>query len=642
MALNNVAGFRDIHEYVHRKLDTYNSEEKTCETLFRFMFSEGENVMAEVSEGYRIKKITYGACKEQILRLAPALSAALQNAQKGDMVGLYMANSVEWIQTFWAILACGYKPLLLNSRASDTVLEDILRRYAVPAVVSDGKTFSVPTVYIQDVLQTASEENSPFQPVWADEVVFMSSGTSENVKLCVYTGERLYYQVCDTARIIKTCPQMMKGYQGELKQLALLPFYHVFGFIAVYIWFGFLARTFVFLKDIRPQTILNTVKRHKVTHIFAVPLVWDTIHKEALRKIRLRGEKTYQKFCKTLRFVNRHEGLGTAVAKSAFKEIRESLFGESIRFLISGGSMIRPETLAFFNGLGYYIANGYGMTEAGITSLELSKKRKIRNTASIGAPFGFTQYDVNDTGELLIKSKTLAAKILQNGECVTLDFETWFPSHDLVKKVGERYYIEGRQDDLIVCENGENLNPTLLEQSLKIEGADGVCLFVDKDNSPTLLLCATSCYSPKKLQSLQRLATDALKQAKLQDEIKRIAITSDPLLESLEFKISRKKIAKRYNEGNFRLLDVDRLRENLDEALSQLEQDVCACFAKALQKAPDEIGVDEDFFLSLGGTSLDYFVLIEHVKTTFNADLPVSEGKTMTTVREVCEYLKTH
>ena len=58
MALNNVAGFRNIHEYVHRKLDTYNSEEKTCETLFRFMFSERENVMAEVSEGYRIKKIT--------------------------------------------------------------------------------------------------------------------------------------------------------------------------------------------------------------------------------------------------------------------------------------------------------------------------------------------------------------------------------------------------------------------------------------------------------------------------------------------------------------------------------------------------------------------------------------------------------
>lgn len=641
MALHNVAGFRDIHEYVHHKLEQYKNESKTCETLFRFMFSESENVMAELSESYRIKRISYGECKRQIFRLAPALSSALHTVPKGAMVGLYMANSVEWIQTFWALLACGYKPLLLNSRTSDTLLEDILLCYAVPAVVSDGKNFSVPTVQIQDVLQNANEENAPFQPAWADEIVFMSSGTSENVKLCVYTGERLYDQVCDTARIIKTCPQMMKGCDGELKQLALLPFYHVFGFIAVYIWFGFLARTFVFLKDMRPQTIVNTVKRHKVTHIFAVPLIWDTIHKETLRKIRSRGEKTYQKFCKTLRFVNKHECLGTAVAKLAFKKIRENTFGESIRFLISGGSMISPETLAFFNGLGYPIANGYGMTEAGITSLELSQKRKIRNTASIGAPFAFTQYAVSDQGELLIKGKTLAAKILQNGESVTLHPDVWFSSHDLVKKVGERYYIEGRQDDLIVCENGENLNPTLLEQSFKIEGADGVCLFLDKENSPTLLLCATSCYSPQTLQTLQRLATDALKQANLQNAIKRIAITSDSLLESSEFKISRKKIARRYNEGKLRIWNEESMRERLTEALSQLERDVCDCFAEALRKPTETIGVDEDFFLTLGGTSLDYFVLLELIKTKFNADLPLSNGKTATTVKEVCAYLTT-
>ena len=66
MALHNVAGFRDIHEYVHHKLEQYKNESKTCETLFRFMFSENENVMAELSESYRIKKISYGECKRQM------------------------------------------------------------------------------------------------------------------------------------------------------------------------------------------------------------------------------------------------------------------------------------------------------------------------------------------------------------------------------------------------------------------------------------------------------------------------------------------------------------------------------------------------------------------------------------------------
>jgi hypothetical protein len=35
-----------------------------------------------------------------------------------------------------------------------------------------------------------------FAAKWADEIIFMSSGTSDNVKLCFYTGENLFYQVC--------------------------------------------------------------------------------------------------------------------------------------------------------------------------------------------------------------------------------------------------------------------------------------------------------------------------------------------------------------------------------------------------------------------------------------------------------------
>ena len=62
MKLNNIRGFGNLHDFISHKLSEYEKEEKNFESLFRYMFCESENVMAEFSVGYKIKKITYQAC----------------------------------------------------------------------------------------------------------------------------------------------------------------------------------------------------------------------------------------------------------------------------------------------------------------------------------------------------------------------------------------------------------------------------------------------------------------------------------------------------------------------------------------------------------------------------------------------------
>lgn len=144
MRLDNVHGFGSIEEYVKYKLSRYEKEEKTLESLFRYMFDETENVMAELSDGYRIKRITYGEYRDKIIATAPLLKSKLSFAEEGSIVGLYMSNSVEWIGVFWCILMCGYRPLLMNTRLPDDVLDGILAEYSVAAVISDGKGFPFP------------------------------------------------------------------------------------------------------------------------------------------------------------------------------------------------------------------------------------------------------------------------------------------------------------------------------------------------------------------------------------------------------------------------------------------------------------------------------------------------------------------
>ena len=141
MKLNNIGGFSSVDEYVKHRLSLYESKEKSFETLFSEMFSETDNVMTEISDGYRIKRITYGEFKNRIVQKAPTLASLLSDVKEGTAVGIYMQNSIEWIEIFWAVLMCGYNPLLMNTRLPVSVLEKTLSDYSVCAVISDSEFF---------------------------------------------------------------------------------------------------------------------------------------------------------------------------------------------------------------------------------------------------------------------------------------------------------------------------------------------------------------------------------------------------------------------------------------------------------------------------------------------------------------------
>ena len=140
---DSLGEFHGIKQYVRSKINRFGAEGKNFSALYRCMFSERKNIFAESSDGFRIKEITYGECADGIERTSAALSKRLARIPKGEIVGLYMENSVLWIQIFWSILRCGYKPLLLNLRMDMRLIEKIIAQYNVAAVVSDGKKFSV-------------------------------------------------------------------------------------------------------------------------------------------------------------------------------------------------------------------------------------------------------------------------------------------------------------------------------------------------------------------------------------------------------------------------------------------------------------------------------------------------------------------
>ncbi len=635
MNLTNIGGFNTIGEYIENKIGNFSKDEKSFSVLFDYMFSDYKNVFSETTDGYRIIKTTYGELKNQILCKIEGLSKAL-SLQHGSTIGIYMDNSVDWIKFFWAVLACGYTPLLMNKRLPKEFLETTILDYGVSAVISDGEVFSVKTINYSDITDSTIPSKKP--ECFGSEVIFMSSGTTKSIKLCSYTAENFYYQLANSVEIIKECPQISSHYNGELKLLTLLPLYHVFGFIAVYLWFGFFSRTFVFLKDMAPKTIQNTVKKHNVTHVFAVPLVWEKVYKATISAAMKKGKKTHKKLLKAIKASN-NSAIGKKLFYKKLGEVREQIFGDSIQFLISGGGYISNDTIAFYNGIGYHLSNGFGMTEVGITSVDRAQQAKIRNLGSIGKPFKHSEYKINEEGQLLIRGKSMASRIYADDREIVTDFNEWFNTFDLAKSTTDGYFMLGRSDDLIISTNGENINPQLVENALNIEGAESICLF-SENNVPILLISTNLCFSKNKASIIIESAKHSLEKLGLISEINKIYLTPDKLIKGNDFKISRQKIAKEFAEGKFTLIDENSLSNHSAKMLDELESGITAIFAEVLQIDSSAIQADAHFFTSLGGSSIDYFMLSSAIEEKYGVDIKLQNGKSLYTVNEISDFIK--
>ena len=630
--VSNIGGQKNINAFVENKLGLLANGDKSMLSLYRLMFSEKENIFFEETDGFRIKKMTYGEAYDEIESRAADMHNKI-GEENQSVAGLYMDNSARWIIAFWAIIRAGYRPMLLNKRFDDDAIEKLIADFNVVAVISDGKRFSVKTFLFDEI-----QKNECGVEFTAGEEMYVTSSGTSSVKICAYSSQELINIISNTRDLLKKNKAIKAHYDGQLKLLTLLPFYHIFGFVAVYLWFGFFSRTFVKLNDLSPDTVLNTVKKHKVTHIFGVPLFWDTVYFKARSAIKRRGEKVWNKFLKGMSISKKlgNSAIGRLFVKKAFEEVRNEMFGDSIKFMITGGSAINPDVLEFFNGIGYRLVNGFGMSEIGITSVELSDSRKVITSGSVGKPFMTVDYRLND-GILYVKGTSVAKYIVEKGEKRVIGAD-WFRTGDLAEEKNGRYYLCGRSDDLIVSVTGENLNPVAIEEKLFPKDALQVCLIAGRNESlPVLIVSVAKTTSQEEWEKIKDEIKTLAEKNNLTAQIGKIYPVKQSLLGEKDFKPNRKKIAEKYYAGELQALTYAKTSAGLDG----LTEKVRSYFAVALNKNAEEIAVDSDFFLDEGGTSLDYFAMITSLREEFPVPFPEDgSGESINTVEKIAEYIK--
>lgn len=197
MKLQGLGKYKNINSLVLNKINEYSNNPTDFLTLFHLMFSEEENTLAEYLDRYRIKEISYGTVKNNILIKANQFVKLFSSYPKNSLIGISMFNSVEWIETFWGILLAGFRPLLINIRLPLEIIEKTLKENEVVAVITDSLQFeSCQTIIYSSINVSCDYIEEDFK--CGSEIIFMSSGTQGKIKLCAYTSKQLYYQICDT------------------------------------------------------------------------------------------------------------------------------------------------------------------------------------------------------------------------------------------------------------------------------------------------------------------------------------------------------------------------------------------------------------------------------------------------------------
>lgn len=240
--------------------------------------------------------------------------------------------------------------------------------------------------------------------------------------------------------------------------LALLPFHHVLPLTATVLLMLRYQTSIVFVKKIASKEIFEALEKNRVTALIGVPRVFKLFYDGIKQQIDA-------KFITRAIFKIMSKSKSIPLKRKVFSKVHKK-FGGHLDFIVAGGAKLDPEIARFYETLGIYSLEGYGLTETSpVIAVNSKKERKI-------GTIGKKLYNIDvkiENEELWVKGpivmKGYYNKPEKTAEVMTED--GWFKTGDLAKIDEEGYItIIGRRNSMIVLSNGKNIDPETLENRL--------------------------------------------------------------------------------------------------------------------------------------------------------------------------------
>ncbi|KAB2910620.1 MAG: AMP-binding protein [Kofleriaceae bacterium] len=411
---------------------------------------------------------TYGKIADLALVGAGQLR---QRGAAGSRVMLMSENRPEWGIAYFAILQAGGTVVPLDKELTAAEVANLARVSGAKAIILSDKVaerltgeVDVPFITFDELFTEPDVSPGAVAPaVRSDSVasLIFTSGTTGQPKGVMLSHKNF------TAMVAKLAGAFQLYKHDAL--LSVLPLHHTFEFSAGFLMPLMHGASITYLEEVDADSLADALEDGGITGMVGVPALWQLLERKIYKNVSDRGVLVERAF-DTIVDVNRslRDKVGFGVGKLAFWPVHKKLGGR-MRLLISGGSALPADTMKAFQGLGFNLYEGYGMTEAAPV-ITVTKPGEKVIPGSVGKPLTgidvrIDNPDASGVGEVCAKGPNVMIGYFENPEATGQTIqEGWLHTGDLGRFDADgNLYIVGRKKEMILGPSGENVYPDELE-----------------------------------------------------------------------------------------------------------------------------------------------------------------------------------
>jgi fatty-acyl-CoA synthase len=453
-------------------------------------------------------------------------------------------NTIEHIFLYFACLRGSFRYVPLNPRLRNNEIINMLSQLKKIKVLIYGDEFkgdvnslkkelNISYIFHIDEVNGLIKKNvqdvAPYYDgsIEQDWIILFTSGTTGIPKAARLPNRMVM------ANIIQTV--IFWNLQKNHSSVIHTPFFHAGGLNVFTTPLLFVGGKLYLLDFFNPEKVLNLINEKKITHLFAVPTMFQSMINSAMWN------------------------------KTDFS---------SLNFVISGGAPCPEKIIDEFQKKGITLRQGFGMTEVGVNCFFIDENDVKRKKGSVGIPMPFLEVNITELntkniiegeGEGVMWFKGL---VLFNGYQNVSNEEIFdnflgFCSGDIAYRDNEGFYwIRGRIKDMII-RGGENIYPSEIEKEVYENSKIDECsVFGIEDNYWGEIPVLALKFKNEVIEEHYEYEVDniikQLKEKLASYKIPHLVIILDSLPKNATGKISKKDLVNLYN--NNKLLKVIKIK----------------------------------------------------------------------------------
>ena len=428
---------------------------------------------------------TYATFKNECDALSKVLTQYGIGA--GDKVAILSTNMPNWSVAFFSTVVFGRISIPILPDSSENEVTNIINHSESKVLFVAKKMVGKVSKEVMDKMTLVIELDT-LEIIKADEEKFTCDGrtavpTPDEIATIIYTsgttgsakGVVLTHR--NLASNVITCYHSCKRTEKD-RWLSILPMAHTLEMTLGMLYPMYTGSTVYYLpKPPAAPLLLKAMKIVRPTTMLTVPMIIEKVYKGSVLP-------TIKK-SRTLTWMNKH--MRWLMCRIIGMKLKKT-FGGCISFYGIGGAKLDPEVEEFLLKARFPYAIGYGLTE---TSPLLGYEMK--GWRSVGS-FGYPVYNVKlklhnvdpvtGEGEIVAKGPNVMLGYYKDPVRTRSVFtdDGWFRTSDIaVQDEKGRFYIKGRNSNMILGPSGENIYPEEIENVLNnVEGV-GESIVVERN-----------------------------------------------------------------------------------------------------------------------------------------------------------------